>query len=123
MINHPTLPPPPFPPYAYFPQSNYLSKPMPLMGTTNTGALPLSSYFVPPELANGAFLRNQTFSLPSPPSTVSSTRTNTQYQNGNKNKSNNEQILTSNDSSKTQQINLFTPGITNYSTPIRSKPR
>jgi hypothetical protein len=107
MIHHPTLPPPPYTPYAYYPPSNYLSKPMPLMGTTNP-----STFFFPPELANSAFFRNQTFPSP-PPSITSSGRTN------NNNKSTNDQVLISDDSSK----NLFTTGIANYSTPIRSKPR
>jgi len=120
MINHSTLPPSPYSPYAYFPPTNYLSKPMPLMGTTNSGALhPHSTFLFSPELANNNFFRNQTFPSP-PPSTSSSVRTNnTQYQNGNKTKSNTDQLSTSNESSK----NLFTPGITNYSSPIRSKPR
>jgi len=120
MINHPPIPPPPYSPYAYFPPSNYLSKPMPLMGATNSGALlPPPTFLFTPELANNAFYRNQTFPSP-PPSTSSSIRTNNiQYQNGNKTKSNTDQLSTSNESSK----NLFTTGITNYSTPIRSKPR
>jgi hypothetical protein len=124
MINHPTLPPTLYPPYAYFPSSNYLSKPIPLMGTTNpcsqSGALPPQTFILPPDLANSAFFRNQTFPSP-PPSTSSLARTNnnsTQYQNGNNNnKSNNDPPLASNDSSKPQQLN------TNYSTPFRSKPR
>jgi len=124
MINHPTLPPPSFPPYAYFPPSNYLSKPMPLMGTTNSysqpGALLPPAFILPPELANSPFFRNQTFPSP-PPSTASSARTNnnTQYQNGNENKLSNDLASASNDSSK----NLPTTGTAKYSTPIKSKPR
>jgi hypothetical protein len=112
MINHPTLPPPSYSPYAYFPPTNYLTKPMPLMGTTNSGVLPPSTFLFPPELATHPFFRNQTF--PSqPPSITSLPRT--QYQNGNKTKSNNEQLSTSNDSSK----NL----LPTETTPIRSKLR
>jgi hypothetical protein len=119
MINHPTLQPTLYPPYAYFPPSNYLSKPMPLMGTTNSCSQSGPTFILPPDLANSAFFRNQTFPSP-PPSTSSSARTNnnnnsTQYQNGNNNnnnnKLNNDLPLASNDSSKT------------HSTPIRSKPR
>lgn len=127
MMSHPTIATPSYAPYAYFPPSNYLSKPMPLMGTTNSGVLhppppPPSvppTFLFPPELATSAFIRNQTFPSP-PPSTSSSNRTNhTLYQNGNKQKSNNEQISTSNDTSK----NIFTTGILNYSTPMRAKSR
>ena len=128
MINHPPLPPPPFPPYAYFPPSNYLSKPMPLMGTTNScsqpGALPPPTFILPPELANSAFFRNQTFPSP-PPSISSSARTNinTQYQNGNENKFSNDPASASNDSLNNHQLNLFPTGTTNYSTLMKSKSR
>ncbi|CAF0791915.1 unnamed protein product [Adineta steineri] len=133
MINHPTLPPPPFPPFAYFPPSNYLTKPMPLMGTTNScaqpGALPPPTFILPPEIANSAFFRNQTY--PSPPQSTSSSarinnnpNNNTQYQNGNKNKLSNDISSASNDVSKNQQQPaLINTSVANYSTPIKSKPR
>lgn len=113
----------PYAPYAFFPPSNYLSKPMPLMSTTNSGALPPTSappphhptLFFPPD----AFLRNQTYPSPPPSTSSSVVRTNnsTPYQNGNnKTKLNtNDQLLISNDTSK----NL----LPNYSTPLRTKLR
>ena len=124
MINHPALPPTLYPSYAYFPSMNYLSKPMPLMGTTNSysqsGAIPPSGFLSPADLATHPFFRNQTFPSP-PPSTSSSARTNnnsTQYQTeNNNNKLNNDLPVVSNDSSKSLQSNP------NYSSPIRSKPR
>ncbi|CAF4722946.1 unnamed protein product, partial [Rotaria sp. Silwood2] len=101
MINHPTLSFPAFSPYAYLPPSNYLSKPMPLMGTTpatttnscpQSGVLPPTTFILPPDLTNSAFFRNQTISSPPPPppppppSTLSSTRTNNNTQNQNETK-------------------------------------
>lgn len=117
MISHPTLPPQSYSPYTYFPPSHYLTKPMPLMSTSNSGALPPHpTYIFPPELPNNTFFRNQTYPSP-PPSISSSVRTNnTQYQNGNKTKLNNDQQSISNDASKTLLTN-------NYSTPIRTKSR
>ncbi|CAF1423845.1 unnamed protein product [Rotaria sordida] len=137
MINHPTLSFPAFSPYAYFPPSNYLSKPMPLMGTTattttTTNACPQSgvvhppTFILPPELTNSALFRNQTITSP-PPSTLSSVRTNnnnsTQNQNETNNKMSNDTTLDLNDPSRNRQLNIVTTGISNYATPIRSKPR
>ena len=116
MINHPTFSPPSYSSYPYFPSTNYLAKPMPLMGNTNSNVLSPPTFLLPTD----QFFRNQTYPSP-PPSTSSSTRINTnnpttQYQNGNQIKPNNEQSSTTNDSSKNQQTNLFP-------TPIRTKTR
>ncbi|CAF4577332.1 unnamed protein product [Rotaria sp. Silwood2] len=140
MINHPTLSFPAFSPYAYLPPSNYLSKPMPLMGTTpatttnscpQSGVLPPTTFILPPDLTNSAFFRNQTISSPPPPppppppSTLSSTRTNnnTQNQNETKNKMSNDLTSESNDSLSNRQSNIVTTGISDGATPIKSKSR
>lgn len=118
MINPPQLSFPPFPPYAYFPSTNYLSKPMPLMGTaanpcTQTGApLPPSAYILPTDLTNSAFFRNQPISSQSPTSPVRTNNNdnnndNIQNQNGTINKTSNE-------------VNT---DMSNCATPIRSKTR
>lgn len=104
MVNHSTLPPPSYPPYAYFPSPNYLTKPMPLMASSHAGVLPPTAFLLPPELAANAFFRNQTYpSPPPPPPTASLARTTTSpspYQNGSKPKSNHEQSIASNDSTR-----------------------
>jgi hypothetical protein len=118
MINHPTFSPPSYSSYPYFPSTNYLAKPMPLMGNTNSTVLSPPAFLLPTDLTTPQFFRNPTY--PSPPhSTSSSTRINhntTQYQNGNQIKPNNEQSSTINDPSKNQPANSFP-------TPIRTKIR
>lgn len=116
MVNHSTLPPPSYQPYAYFPSPNYLAKPMPLMGSNHAGVLPPTAFFLPPELAANGFYRNQTFPSP-PPSTASLTRTTTNpspYQNGNRSKS-----TASNDSTR-QTPSTELP---NSPTSVRTKSR
>jgi hypothetical protein len=120
MINPQTLPPPSYSPYAYFPQPNYLTKPMPLMATGNSGVLqqqpPPPTFVFPSDIATSAFFRNQTY--PSPPQSTSPlarTTNPTPYQNGNKTQSNNEQLSTGNDGSKNHPPT--------DATLIRTKPR
>ncbi|CAF1331415.1 unnamed protein product [Adineta ricciae] len=139
MVNHPALPPPPFSPYAFFPPSHYLSKPMPLMSTTNSCSQPGSmppppTFLLPPEMATNTLFRNQTFPSP-PPSTSSTARTNNttnnnnntnpnaQNQNGNKTRLNNDVQSPPNDVSKNPQVTTNNPDLVNYSTPMKSKPR
>lgn len=104
MMNHSTIPPPSYAPYAYFPSPNYLTKPMPLMATTHAGVLPPSTFLFPSELTAHPFFRHPTFTSPPPPPPPSVARTpplnSQQYQNGTKLKSNDEQLSASNDSIK-----------------------
>ena len=123
MMNHSTIPPPSYSPYAYFPSPNYLTKPMPLMATTHAGVLPPSTFLFPSELTAHPFFRHPTFSSPSPP-TLSVVRTPTahpqQYQNGTKFKANNEQLSASNDSIKQSTSSTDIP---NSPTTTRTKSR
>ena len=128
MIHHPSLPPPAFATYPYYPSPNYLSKPMPLMAPTSpcspTGAiLSHSTLIFPPEMSQTPFFHNQTY--PSPPSSTSpSVRTNhLAYQNGNKKKLSNDQTLVVNESSKTNQSNVIPPVISEQATPTGTKSR
>ena len=128
MINHATLPPPSFPPYAFFPPTNYLSRPMPLMKLTNPylqpAVLPPPTFILQPESTNSALLRNQTIPSPTPPNSSSGkTNNNANYQNDAKDKTNNDETTILSDTSKNRQLNLFTARIENYSFPMRSKPR
>ena len=139
MVNHPALAPPPFSPYAFFPPSHYLSKPMPLMSTPNScsqpgSILPPPTFLLPPEIATNTLFRNQTFPSP-PPSTSSTARTNNttnnnnntnsnaQNQNDNKTRLNNDLQSPTNDVSANPQVTTNNPDLVNYSTPMKSKPR
>ncbi|CAF1651954.1 unnamed protein product [Rotaria magnacalcarata] len=129
MINHPTLSFPSFSPYAYFPPTNYLSKPMPLMGPTPSsssqpGALPPQTYIVPPDLLNSAFFRNQTIPSQAASSPVrTNNNDNIENQNGTNAIMSNDNSSESNDAAKNHQVNYSTTAMPNYGTSVRSKPR
>ncbi|CAF1023458.1 unnamed protein product [Rotaria sordida] len=106
MINNPTLSPLS---YTYIHPSNYLSKPIPLMNTTNScsqpNTLPPTTFFLPSELSTNTY-----FSSPSL-RTNNNNNNNIQYQTSNRKKLTNEQISQSRSINDEQHRKLFIGGL------------
>ncbi|CAF3968941.1 unnamed protein product, partial [Rotaria magnacalcarata] len=102
MINNGVLPPLS---YTYFHPSNYISKPIPLMNTTNSNSqangLQPTPLFIPPKLQPNAFY----------PTSSVRTNNNIQYQNGNRKRTTNEQITQLRSVTDEQHRKLFIGGL------------